>query len=229
VASQCTVLVVLGGDGTLLAGVRALKGRQVPVVGVNLGGLGFLTEITKGEMIGIMNDLAEGKLTVHHRSTIDGKVIRRNKNRSFTVINDAVVSGAELARMIDVNIRINGDQVCSIKADGLIVSTPIGSTAYSLSAGGPIVHPTMRGMTITPICPHTLTNRPLVLPPDSEVEATIGSDKRVRLTLDGQEGMFLYSGDRIVLNTGKNDVLLVSNPKRTYFDILRQKLHWYER
>jgi len=229
VAKECSVLVVLGGDGTLLAGARLLKGREAPIVGVNLGGLGFLTEITESEMLEVMAEFIEGKCRIERRSTLSGYVRLAGETAHFTVFNDVVISKSDLARIIDMDVKVDGEMICSIKADGLIICTPTGSTAYSLSAGGPIIHPKLAGITITPICPHTLTNRPLVIPAHSEIEVLLVSNDVVRVTLDGQEGMPIRAGDKLILGPGDNDVLLVKSPVRSYYDILRQKLHWYER
>jgi NAD+ kinase len=182
------LLIVLGGDGTLLSAVRHLEGEKVPILGVNLGGLGFLTEITLEELYPVLEKALEGNMETERRMKLHVTVIRRgNKVGDYTVLNDVVISKSVLARIIHLRNSINGAYVTTYRGDGVIICTPTGSTAYSLAAGGPIVYPSMDSVLITPICPHTLTNRPLLIPDRATVEFTLETEESdVRLTLDGQ-------------------------------------------
>ena len=224
------LLVVLGGDGTLLAAARLLGEHTVPILPVNLGGLGFLTSVTLEELYPILEQVLEGKHRISERVLLqaevirDGKVVERQR-----ALNDAVLNKGPLARMIDLNLHIDDCYVCSYKADGLIISTPTGSTAYSMAAGGPIIYPTVESFLITPICSHTLTNRPLVIPNANRIEVDFESRETVFLTLDGQVGVDLQRGDRVVISKVANKLRLVRPARKTYFEILRSKLKWEER
>ena len=229
--SRVEGIIVLGGDGTLLSVVRLMGENQVPILGVNLGGLGFLTEITLDNLYKVLEGLIQGDYKCHRRMTLHIHVFRKGEMvANFTVLNDAVINKGTLARIIDLETTINGEYLTTFKADGLIISTPTGSTAYSLSAGGPIVYPSLQTIVITPICPHTLTNRPIIIPDDAVIKATLNSkNEEVILTLDGQVGFSLQFGDTIEVRKGGNAILLIESPYKSYFEVLRTKLRWGER
>ncbi len=225
------LLIVLGGDGTLLATARLMGDQKVPILPVNLGGLGFLTSVTLAELYPILEQILEGKNRISERVLLQVEVIRAGKAvEGHRALNDAVLNKGAVARMIDLDLHIDGGYVCSYKADGLIISTPTGSTAYSLAAGGPIIYPAVEAFVITPICPHTLTNRPVVIPDNARVEIGFSAgEEPVYLTLDGQVGVELRPGDRIAVSKAPNKLRLVRPAKKTYFEILRSKLKWGER
>jgi NAD+ kinase len=229
--SRAEVILVLGGDGTLLSVVRLMGENQVPILGVNLGGLGFLTEITLDTLYKVLEGVIQGDYKCHRRMTLNIDVVRKGEVvADFTVLNDAVINKGALARIIDLETTISGEYVTTFKADGLIISTPTGSTAYSLSAGGPIVYPSLQTIVITPICPHTLTNRPIIIPDNAVIKATLNSrNEEVILTLDGQVGFSLQFGDTVEIRKGENAVLLIESPYKSYFEVLRTKLRWGER
>jgi len=225
------VLIVLGGDGTLLAAARMLGERDVPILPVNLGGLGFLTSVQLAELYPILEQVVAGGSRISERTLLEAELIRGGKTvERQRAMNDAVINKGALARIIDMDLHIDGGYVCSYKADGLILSTPTGSTAYSLSAGGPIIYPTVEAFVVTPICPHSLTNRPLVIPDTVRVEVeTRGGEEPAFLTLDGQIGFELKAGDRVAVTKAPKKLRLVRPARRTYFEILRNKLKWGER
>jgi len=225
------LLIVLGGDGTLLSAARAIAGRDIPLFAVNLGGLGFLTAITAEELYPELERALRGEHRVGHRRMLDCALIRRGQTVStYTALNDVVVTKAALARMIDLETHVDAQLVCSYKADGLIVATPTGSTAYSLAAGGPIIFPTVQALCITPICPHMLTNRPVLVPDTSVIRVVVNAeDNSAYLTIDGQIGQPLLSGDLIVCRAAAQALTLIRPPKMRFFDVLRLKLKWGER
>ena len=229
--SRVEMMIVLGGDGTLLSVARQVWNRDIPILGVNLGGLGFLTEISLEELPGILERVIQGDFKTDERDVLNAAVIRKGERIvEFTVLNDAVINKGALARIIDLEISINGEYLTTFQSDGLIISTPTGSTAYNLSAGGPIVYPSLHTLIITPICPHTLTNRPIVIPDDVEVRALLKSkQEEVFLTLDGQQGIPLEFEDRVELRKAEGRILLIKSPHRNYFELLREKLKWGER
>ena len=225
------LLIVLGGDGTLLAAARMLGERQVPILPVNLGGLGFLTSVTLDDMYPVLEQAITGRARYSERVLLESRVMRKGKPfHCARALNDAVLNKAALARIIDLELRVNGEFVTNYKADGLIVATPTGSTAYSLSAGGPIIYPIVSAFVITPICPHTLTNRPLVIPDKAKIEiAFAGGEAPIYLTLDGQVGVEIQADDLVALNAAPARLRLVRPQKKTYFSVLRDKLKWGER
>ena len=231
VPDGCDMMIVLGGDGTLLSAARAIAGLEIPLFAVNLGGLGFLTAITVDDLFPEL-ELAlrgEARISIRHMLRVD--LYRHDqKVAEYDALNDAVLSKAAIARIMDIDVYANSRLVCAYKADGLIVSTPTGSTAYSLSAGGPVIYPTVGALCLTPICPHTLTNRPLIVP--SEMTLHIfnkADDKDAFLTIDGQVGEPLMKDDRIECRISPNSLHLIRPPQTMFFDVLRQKLKWGER
>lgn len=231
IPAQVEMIIVLGGDGTLLSVARLVGTHQVPILGVNLGGLGFLTEITLDELYQVLERVLQGDFTADERVVLNTAVIRRGERLTeFMVLNDAVINKGALARIIDLETTINGEYLTTFKSDGLIISTPTGSTAYNLSAGGPIVYPSLHCIIITPICPHTLTNRPIMIPDDVVVRAILKSKQQeVVLTLDGQQGFVLEFEDVVEVRKAQGRILLIKSPYRHYFELLREKLKWGER
>ncbi len=225
------IILVFGGDGTFLSVARLVCKYNIPILGVNLGGLGFLTEIALDELYPMMEYILGGKYEVEKREMLCA-VIHRKAERlgDYVVLNDVVVNKGAVARIIDLAIYINGSHVTTFKADGIILSTPTGSTAYSLSAGGPIVYPTLPLTIITPICPHTLTDRPLVVSNETTVRVKVLTDTPdILLTLDGQVGINLRMEDMIEVRKANTSVNLIKSPFRDYFTILKTKLMWGER
>jgi len=222
------VLITFGGDGTLLSAARHAP-SHVPVIGVNMGTLGFLTDITATEYEQVLEAVLSGNYAAEARSTLEVTVTGTNGPLKYRVLNDAVLNKGALARIINFTVMVGENLLSTFRADGLIVSTPTGSTAYNLSAGGPIVHPTMRAIVITPICPHMLTNRPIVLPDNRPIELSLASpDRKIFLTLDGQEGIPLDGSEKITIRRARSTVKMVSSPSKSYFAILRGKLKWGE-
>ncbi len=231
VADGCELAIVLGGDGTLLSAARAVAGRAIPLLAVNLGGLGFLTAIPVGDFFPALERALTGVHRLTRRNLLHVAVRRGDRIVSeYEALNDVVIAKSSIARIVDLDVWAGDTFVCEYKADGLIVSTPTGSTAYSLAAGGPIVFPTVNAVCITPICPHTLTNRPLIIPSDLPVRV-VGhmKDEDSFLTVDGQVGGLLEPGDAVECTASRSEVLLVQPPDKTFFDVLRQKLKWGER
>ena len=230
VPAECDLVVVLGGDGTLLAAARALGGRDIPLFPVNLGNLGFLTAITLDELYPELERALRGEYRVASRRMLHCELHRGSKIvAEYDALNDVVLTKVSMARMIEVEARVDKHFVCTYRADGLIVSTPTGSTAYSLSAGGPIVFPSVAALVITPICPHTLTNRPVLVPDDSVIQIVSRSvNDNAYLTIDGQIGKPLERGDRVVCQRSEKFVNLIRPPRMMFFDVLREKLGWGE-
>ena len=226
---QYDVAVVLGGDGTLLQVARTLAGGP-PILGVNMGRLGFLTEVSRAELYPAILLVLEGRYQVEERTlfSVEHQSARREPSR-YLVLNDAVIAKSALARILELTLRIDGQLVARYRSDGLIVSTPTGSTAYNLSAGGPILQPQLPVMVVSPICPHTLSLRPIVVPDSSRLEITLDTQReKVFLTLDGQEGDSLSHGDVVRVTRGEARARLVRIGNRSFFDNLRGKLHWGE-
>jgi NAD+ kinase len=231
VPEGCDLVIVLGGDGTLLAAARAIGRRETPLFPVNLGSLGFLTAITIDELYPELERAFRGEHRIANRRLLNTEVLRGGQvAASFEALNDAVLTKSALARMIDLDAYVDEQFVCAYKADGLIVSTPTGSTAYSLSAGGPIIFPKVEAICITPICPHMLTNRPVLVPDTSVIRVhSRGPEESVFLTIDGQVGTPIHEGDAIVFRSSKYSLRLIRPPHQMFFDVLRQKLKWGER
>lgn len=225
------VVVVLGGDGTFLGVSRLVHEHNIPIVGVNLGALGFLAEFTRDEVYSTMDRIITGDYEVEEREMILATVHKGGKKLDdYIVLNDLVINNGPVSRIVDLAIDIDNSRVTTLKADGIILSTPTGSTAYSLSAGGPIVYPTLPVILITPICPHLLTNRPLVVSSNSEIKVKVLTDtQNTYLTADGQVGVTINVGDEVILRKAGTTVKLVKSPFRDYFSILKTKLMWGER
>jgi NAD+ kinase len=230
-AKVSDLLIVLGGDGTILAAARSLGANDVPILPINLGGLGFLTSVTQPEIYSILEPVLAGNSSVSERTLLEAEVFRGTQSLAcHRALNDAVFNKGALARIVDLSLAINSEFVVDYKADGLIISTPTGSTAYSLSAGGPIVEPAVPAFVITPICPHTLTHRPLVIPESAEIEITLReAEEPVYLTLDGQVGVELHTADRTLIRATAPKLRLLRPAGKTYYEILRNKLKWGER
>ena len=226
--TQC--IVVMGGDGTLLSVARRYGQQGVPILGVNVGGLGFLTEVSLDELHPTLEQVLAGRYEVEERMMLRSTIFRRD--RVFweeTVLNDAVINKGALARIVELTTWIDGEYLTTYRADGLIIATPTGSTAYTMSAGGPIVYPTLRHVILLPICPHTLNNRPIILPETVTVSVTL--DKKaedVYLTVDGQVGAALEAGDRVEVECASHHLKLIKSPRRSHFETLRAKLGWGE-
>ena len=231
VPEGCDLMIVLGGDGTLLSAVRAIGRREIPLFPVNLGGLGFLTAITVDELFPELERALRGEHRIAKRKLLNSEVMRDGKTiATFDALNDAVLTKSDIARMIDLDVYVDDQLVCAYKADGLIISTPTGSTAYSLSAGGPIIFPSVPAICLTPICPHMLTNRPVLVPETSRIRViSRGPDESVYLTIDGQVGTPIRERDTIVCHSSQYALHLIRPPRQMFFDVLRQKLKWGER
>jgi NAD+ kinase len=229
-AAESDLLLVLGGDGTLLAAAREAAPHGIPILPINLGSLGFLTSFTLEEMYPALEETLAGHLAASERIMLHAMLIRDGKTLDDQrVLNEVVINKGALARMIEVKLSIDQDFVCRYRADGLIVATPTGSTAYSLSAGGPIVHPIVESFIITPICPHTLSDRPLVVGDKCCVEMNlVGQAESVYLTLDGQKGIQMQSGDRVRIFRAEERLKLIQPGRKSYYEILRSKLKWGE-
>ncbi len=225
------LVIVMGGDGTLLSAARAISGREIPLFAVNLGGLGFLTAITKEDLFPELERALGGEHQVGKRRLLHIDVLREGRRAArYEALNDVVITKSSIARMIDLEAWVDDMFVCSYKADGLIVSTPTGSTAYSLSAGGPIIYPSVSAVCLTPICPHTLTNRPVIVDSSSVITVVCrAEDQSSFLTIDGQVGEPLRENDRVECRSSDYALHLIRPPRQMFFDVLRQKLKWGER
>jgi NAD+ kinase len=229
-AAESDLLLVLGGDGTLLAAAREAAPHDIPILPINLGSLGFLTSFTIDELYPALEETLAGKAETSERVMLTASLLRHGQAvESKNVLNEVVINKGALARMIEVELYIDEEFVCRYRADGLIVATPTGSTAYSLSAGGPIVHPEVESLIVTPICPHTLTDRPLVVGDCCNVEMRLrGYAESVYLTLDGQKGILMQSEDRVGIARAKGRLKLIQPHRKSYYEILRSKLKWGE-
>ncbi len=220
------LVVVVGGDGTFLSAAHGCP-ASTPVAGINMGTLGFLTEHPSDRAYDFIEDVLAGRVEFQRRDRLEVRVGDGEAGEPFLVLNDVVINKAALARMIAINVEVAGEHLSLYRADGLILSTPTGSTAYNLSAGGPIVHPGLAAVVITPICPHTLSNRPLVIP--SGLEVAVRGDEGVYLTLDGQQGLPLRAGHRVRVRVADEPLWVVRDRNASFFSTLHQKLKWGER
>ena len=228
---QCQLVIVIGGDGTLLSAARSLADSNTPILGINLGRLGFLVDVSPHDMLDVIEQVLAGNYKDERRFLLQAKVIRNSiELTSSTAFNDIVVHIRDVARMIDFSTYVDGVFVNEQRADGLVISTPTGSTAYALSSGGPLIHPSLEAMMLVPICPHTLSNRPIVIGADSKVEIVINENNRStpQVSWDGQSNFDLQPGDRICIERKANDVHLIHPELYDYFQILRAKLRWSE-
>jgi len=230
VAAQTDLVIVLGGDGTLLNVAGIAHPHEVPILGVNLGSLGFLTETTMEDLYPTLEKVLDRKCEIENRMLLNASVLRDGKNiEDFNVLNDIVINKGALARILNLKVFVDDQYMTSYRADGLIIASPTGSTAYSLSAGGPIIHPSMHALVLSPICPFALTNRPIVVPDTAVIKVqltTRNADEDVRITLDGQTGYSIKSGD--ILEAKKADIplKLIQATGKNYYQLLRKKLHW---
>ena len=228
--SQVDLVVVLGGDGTLLSMARAVGDLGVPLIGVNVGGLGFLTATTLDEMFPAIEAALAGRMEVEERMMLTARVIRDGQSLGdYDALNDVVITKSAMSRIIKLSVSVERQHATAYRADGLIISTPTGSTAYCLSAGGPILFPTMDAIVLTPIASHTLTNRPIVLPGSHRLEVRLDTDQEVMLTLDGQVGVPLREGDTVAVAKGRARIRLLRFAQKDFFSVLRTKLKWGER
>jgi NAD+ kinase len=228
ISQQADLLVVLGGDGTLLGVARAAHPHNIPILAVNLGSLGFLAEISIEELYPTLENILAGKFEIENRMLLNASVWRNEKKiKNHNVLNDVVINKGAVARVINLQVLVNGQYMTSYRADGLIIATPTGSTAYSLSAGGPIIHPSMHTLVLSPICPFTLTNRSILIPDQSIIQVRLTAEyDDVRITLDGQEGYGMCAEDILEIKKTKTSLQLIRGPNKNYYQILRDKLHW---
>jgi len=230
IGERADLAIVLGGDGTMLNAARQLAERRVPLVGVNQGRLGFLTDIARNDVLAYLDDLLGGRFMPENRMLLTADVVRGGRVLASDVaFNDVVIDKGANGRLIEMDLSIDEEFVCSLRADGLILSTPTGSTAYSLAAGGPIVHPAANGIALVPLSPHALTNRPILVDDRVEIEVKISSGTDPRVHFDGQVTLDLQPHDRLRLRRSESDICLLHPPGYSYFAMLRQKLHWSER
>ena len=225
---QADLLIVLGGDGTLLSVARVAHPHNIPILAVNLGSLGFLAEISIDELYPSLENILAGKFEIENRMLLNACIWRNGeKVEDHNVLNDVVINKGVVARVINLQVLVNGQYMTSYRADGLIIATPTGSTAYSLSAGGPIIHPSMHTLVLSPICPFTLTNRSILIPDQSIIQVKLAAEyDDVRVTLDGQEGYDMRAGDILEIKKTKTPLQLIRGPNKNYYQILRDKLHW---
>jgi NAD+ kinase len=230
IPDQADIIMVFGGDGTMLRVARSIQGRPAPILGVNLGSLGFLTEITLEELYPVLERVLEGKYSIDRRDMLQVTVHRGDDPIEIHhALNDAVINSGALARLINMDAFVDEDYIATFPADGMIISTPTGSTAYSLSAGGPVLYPKLDSVVMTPICSHTLTNRPLVIPAESIIRVVVTSGEEVMLTVDGQIGVPLQAGNEVCCTRSKYQIELIQAGHKDFFEVLREKLKWGER
>ncbi|GJL77097.1 MAG: NAD kinase [Nitrospinaceae bacterium] len=228
IPAHADLIIVLGGDGTLLSVARIAHPFNVPILAVNLGSLGFLTEVTLPDLYEVLEKVLNGQFDFEPRMLLYACLWRNGqKVEEYHVLNDVVINKGVLARIVNLEVRVNNQYMTSYRADGLIIATPTGSTAYSLSAGGPIMHPSMNALVLSPICPFTLTNRSIVIPDQSHIQVALATEnENVRVTLDGQEGCDMVQGDVLEVKKTQTTIKLIQAPGKNYYQILRKKLHW---
>jgi NAD+ kinase len=230
ICAHADLAIVLGGDGTMLNAARRLARYGVPLVGVNQGRLGFMTDIARQDMLTCMDDLLDGRFMPETRMLLDATVIRDGKEiASNMALNDVVIDKGAIGRMIEFELFIDGEFIYKLRSDGLIVSTPTGSTAYSMSSGGPILHPTLTGIALVPLCPHSLTNRPVIVNDSADIELRIIHADDPRVHFDGQVTLDLARNDCVRLKRSDYTICFLHPPGYSYFAMLRQKLQWSER
>lgn len=229
IGAQADLAIVLGGDGTMLNAARRLAGYGVPLVGVNQGRLGFMTDIARGHMLERVHDIIKGRYREEHRMMLDTEVLRGGERVFHNVaLNDVVVNKGDLGRMIEFQLHVDGEYIYNQRSDGMIVSTPTGSTAYALSANGPILHPSVPGIALVPLCPHALSNRPITLGDQSVIDITLVPPHDARVHCDGQTHFDARAGDIVRIKRSRNSIVLLHPLGYSYFEMLREKLHWSE-
>jgi len=228
IPARADLLIVLGGDGTILSVARSAHPFNVPIFGVNLGALGFLAEVTLPDLYEVLEKVLNGRFECENRMLLNACVWRgKKKVVDYHVLNDVVINKGALARIVNLEVRVNSQYMTSYRADGLIIATPTGSTAYSLSAGGPIIHPSMDALVLSPICPFTLTNRSIVIPDQSLIQVELATEnENVRVTFDGQEGCDMLQGDILEVKKAQTSIQLIQAPGKNYYQTLRNKLNW---
>jgi NAD+ kinase len=226
IPAKADLIIVLGGDGTLLSVARLTHAFDVPILAVNLGSLGFLTEVSLSDMYGTLEQVLKGESISERRMLLNACLQRDGKTlQNDFALNDVSIN-KNSARIVNLEVHVNGQYMTSYRADGLIIATPTGSTAYSLSAGGPIIHPSMNALLLSPICPFTLTNRPIVIPSQSVLQVKLITEEEVQVTLDGQTGYSMFRNDLLEIKQGPTPVSLIQAKGKNYYQVLRQKLHW---
>ncbi len=227
VASHADYIIVLGGDGTMLSAARLVEERSVPIIGINMGGLGFLTEATVDDLYPSLEKVFAQQFYLDHRLRLQASITHQNgTTEKASALNDIVISKGSVGRMIKVHMQLGEQFVTNLRGDGIIVSSPTGSTAYSLSAGGPILDPSLESLLVTPISPHTLTHRPLIVPGQVSLEIKLTSPDGAMASIDGQIDIAMECGDTITISTSPYRTRLIRFPDRTYYDVLRSKLKW---
>jgi len=228
IPARADLIIVLGGDGTILSVARSAHPFNVPILGVNLGTLGFLAEVTLTDLYDVLDSVLNGRFEYENRMLLNACLWRdKKKVGDYHVLNDVVINKGALARIVNLKVQVNSQYMTSYRADGLIISTPTGSTAYSLSAGGPIIHPSMDALVLSPICPFTLTNRSIVIPDQSIIQVEFATEnENVRVTFDGQHGCDMFQGDVMEVKKAETSIQMIQAPGKNYYQTLRNKLHW---